>query len=330
MNPPQEPPQPRIWQLGLGFATTTVLSALVKAGVIEQLGEQPKTLPELVQACGLNADVPYRTLRFAAVIDVVTLNGEPYALTDVGRLLLKDVPGSLYMFLLLMGSEPWRNAWNNFSHTLATGDNAFEPVMGVGFFEYLDQHPEYGAPFNQWMTIRTSMAARAIADAYDFTPFGTICDIGGGQGILLHTILIANPHLRGILYDQENVVKGHVLADMAARVEIQPGNFFERVPGSDVLLLKHVLHDWSDEKCQVILSHCREAMQPSSHLLIVEMVIPSPPDLTGAFYDLHMQVLLDGRERTENEFRLLLQKEGLKLNRMISTKSPMKIIEASL
>ena len=330
MNPPQEPPQPRIWQLGLGFATTTVLSALVKAGVIEQLGEQPKKLPELVQTCGLNADVLYRTLRFAAVIDVVTLNGEQYALTDVGRLLLKDVPGSLYMFLLLMGSEPWRNAWNNFSHTLATGDNAFEPVMGVGFFEYLDQHPEYGAPLNQWMTIRTSMVARAIVDAYDFTPFGTICDIGGGQGILLQTILIANPHLRGILYDQENVVKGHVLADMAARVEIQPGNFFERVPGSDVLLLKHVLHDWSDEKCQVILSHCREAMQPSSRLLIVEMVIPSPPDLMGAFYDLHMQVLNDGRERTENEFRLLLQKEGLKLKRMISTKSPMKIIEASL
>src|SRR5437899_2210971 len=195
MNPAQEPAQPRIWQLCLGFATTAVLSALLKAGVIEQLGEQPKKLPELAQTCGLNADVLYRTLRFAAVIDVVTLDGEQYALTDVGRLLLKDVPG--------------------------------------------------------------------------------------------------------ILYDQENVVKGHVLADMAARVAIQPGNFFERVPGSDVLLLKSVLHDWSDEKCQVILSHCREAMQPSSRLLIVEMVIPSPPDLTGAFYDLRMQVLNDGRERTE-------------------------------
>jgi hypothetical protein len=97
-----------------------------------------------------------------------------------------------------------------------------------------------------------------------------------------------------------------------------------------VLLLKNVLHDWSDENCQVILSHCREAMQPSSRLLIVEMVIPSSPDLTEAFYDLHMQVLQGGRERTENEFSLLLQKEGLKLNRIISTKSPMKIIEASL
>jgi hypothetical protein len=330
MNPPQLSPQDRLWQLSLGFANTAVLHALVKAGVIEQMREQPKKLPELAEVCGLNADALYRALRFAAVIDMVTLNGEQYALTDMGRLLLKDVPGSLYVFLLLVGSAPWQNAWNNFSQTLATGANAFEPVMGASFFEYLDRHPEYGAPFNQWMTIRTTMAARAIADAYDFTPFETICDIGGGQGILLHSVLIANPHLRGILYDQENVVTGHVLADMAARVEIQSGNFFERVPSGDVLLLKNILHDWSDEKCRVILGHCRKAMQPASRLLIVEMVIPSPTDLTGAFYDLHMHVLMDGRERTENEFRLLLQNEGLKLNRIIATQSPMKIIEASL
>ena len=73
----------------------------------------------------------------------------------------------------------------------------------------------------------------------------------------LKSILTANPHLRGILYDQENVVKDHVLADLAGRVEIQAGNFFERVPAADVLLMKNVLHDWSDEKCRVILSQCR-------------------------------------------------------------------------
>lgn len=330
MNQPQIPPQLHIWQIGLGFATTAVLHALIKAGVIEQLREQSKSVAELAQTCELNADMLYRTLRFAAVNDVVTQDGEQYALTDVGRLLLKDVPGSLYMGLMLIGSEPWQKAWNNFAHTLSTGNNAFEPVMGAGFFDYLDQHPEYGAPFNQWQTILTTMAARAIAEAYDFTSFGTICDIGGGQGILLKNILSANPHLRGILYDQENVVKDHVLADLVERVEIQSGNFFERVPSADVLLMKNVLHDWSDEKCQVILNQCRQAMHPTSRLLIVERVIASPTDFVGAFYDLHMQVLLDGRERTENEFSLLLQKAGLKLNHIILTKSPMKIIEALL
>ncbi|HEX7974061.1 MAG TPA: hypothetical protein VF498_06615 [Anaerolineales bacterium] len=88
----------------------------------------------------------------------------------MGRLLLKDIPGSLYYFLMLMGSEPWQKAWNNFPHALATGENSFQPMMGAGYFEYLDQHPEYGAPFNQWMTIRTTLVVRAIAEAYDFTP----------------------------------------------------------------------------------------------------------------------------------------------------------------
>lgn len=299
MNPQQVSPQFRIWQLGLGFTNTAVLHALVKTGVTEQLREQPKSLPELVQACRLNADVLYRSLRFATVIDVITQDGEQYALTEVGRLLLKDVPGSLYMGLLLAGSEPWQRAWHNFTHVLTTGDNAFESVMGVNFFEYLDQHPEYGTPYNQWMTILTTMITRAITDSYDFTPFRTICDIGGGQGILLKGILTANPHLHGILYDQECVVKNHTITDLSQRVEIQPGNFFERVPTADVLLLKSVLHDWSDEKCQVILNHCRKAMQQSSRLLIIEMVITSPTDLMGAFYDLHMQVLLGGRERIE-------------------------------
>jgi hypothetical protein len=329
MNQPQVPPPARIWQLGLGFANTAVLHALVKTGVIEQLREQPKRLPELAQACGLNTEVLYRTLRFAAVSDVVTQDGEQYALTDVGRLLLKDVPGSLYMGLLLLGSEPWQRAWQHFTHALTTGENAFEPAMGAGFFEYLNQHSEYGGPFSEWMTISTTMAARAIVEAYDFSPYGTVCDVGGGQGILLKSILTANPHLRGILYDQESVVTTHVLADLGQRVEIQTGNFFEHVPAADVLLLKHVLHDWNDEKCQTILSHCRQAIQPSARLLIIEMVIASPTDLLGAFYDLHMQVLLGGRERTENEFRILLETAGLNLHRVILTQSPLKIIEAS-
>lgn len=329
MNP-SSTPQSRLWQLALGFANTAVLHALVKAGVIEQLRTQPKSLQELTQACELNADVLHRSLRLAAAIDVVTRDGHRYALTETGRLLLKDVPGSLHMGMLLIGSKPWQSAWNNFGHALATGEDAFKTAMGTDFFEYLEQHAEYGAPYNQWMTISTTIAARAIVNAYDFTPFRSVCDIGGGQGILLKTILGSNPHLRGVLYDQESVLENHVLADTAPRVDIRSGSFFEHVPAADVLVMNSVLHDWDDEKCQVILRHCHDVMQPGSRLLIIDMVIVSPADFMGAFYDLHMQTLLGGRERTENEFRLLLKAADLKLHRIIPTNSPLKIVEASL
>ncbi len=330
MNPTEISPQARIWQFSLGFANTAVLHVLVKSGVIEHMRQQPRTLDELAGSCGLNSDVLFRILRFAAALGVVRYNEGQYSLTQTGTLLLKDVPGSLSVGILLFGSEPWQRSWQRLSYSLTTGNNAFEQAMGDGFFTYLEKHPEYGTPFHQWMTISTTMVALAVAEAYDFAPFKSACDIGGGQGILLRSILAANPHLRGVLYDQENVVKDHVLADFAGRVEIQTGNFFERVPAADVLMLKSVLHDWSDEKCQVILSHCRQTMQPSSRLLIIERVIESQSDLIGAFFDLHMQVISGGRERTENEFRVLLHKAGMKLSRIVPTSSPMKILEASL
>lgn len=330
MTQSQIPPQVRIWSLGLGFANTAVLHALTKTGVIEQMREGAKTLPELAQACNLNDDVLFRTLRFATVIDIVTAEEGQYTLTDLGRMLLKDVPGSLRMGSLLVGSRPWQAAWQNFTHALVTGENAFDSAMGAPFFDYLNEHPEVGQPYDQWMTIVTTMTARAITAAYDFTPFGTVCDIGGGQGILLKGILQANPHLRGTLYDQGHVLQGHVLGDLNDRVTVEAGNFFERVPAADLLMMKSVLHDWDNDRCLVILGHCRQVMTPSSRLLIIDQVIGSPADLMGAFYDLHMQVLLRGRERTEEEFRTLLGKAGLKLQRIIPTPSPMKIVEVSL
>jgi len=111
--------------------------------------------------------------------------------------LLKDVPGSLYMGLPLIGSEPWKRGWQNLEHSLVTGEVAFDQVMGDPFFDYLDKHPEYGTPYHQWMTVLTMMAARAITESYDFAPVNSVCDVGGGQGILLKSILTANPHLRG-------------------------------------------------------------------------------------------------------------------------------------
>lgn len=329
MDPQTVPPEARIWQLGLGFANTAVLYDLVKSGVIEQMREQPQPLPLLAQACGLNPDMLSRVLRYAITIGVIGYDGSEFSLTETGKLLLKDVPGSFYLGSLLFGSRPWQQSWQHLDDSLTSGNIPFEQAMGSPFFEYLDSHPDLSSIFNQWMTVSTTLAAQALTASYDFTPYRSVCDIGGGQGILLKHILTANPHLRGILYDLEPAVKGHILSGLEGRVEIQTGSFFERVPSADVLLMKSVLHDWSDEKCLVILGRCREVMQPSSRLLIVDRVIASPPDWMSSFMDLHMQVMSGGRERTESEFNTLLQQAGLKLNRVVPTKSFWKILETA-
>jgi O-methyltransferase len=115
------------------------------------------------------------------------------------------------------------------------------------------------------------------------------------------------------------------------RCEVVTGDFFEGVPpGADIHVLKQIIHDWSDEECTTILRNCHEALKPKGKLLLVEMVIP--PDNSASMaqaMDLNMLVLLTGRERTESEYRDLLAAGGFKLERVMPTRSPFSVIEAS-
>jgi hypothetical protein len=274
--------------------------------------------------------VLFRTLRYAELIEVIKLENGKYALTSMGKLLLKDVPGNLYYDFLLAGSEPWQRTWQNLTYSLTIGENAFEAAMGTTYYDYLNRYLQYGNLYQQWMTISTKMSSKAIVEAYKFDSFKTVCDIGGGQGVLLQTILLENPHLQGILFDQESVIKTHVLSDLADRVSAKAGNFFDKIPSADLMILKSVLHNWEDEKALMILDNCREVMSSSSRLLIIEMLIETPTNLIGAFYDLNMQVLLNGKERTEDEFDDLLKKANLQIKRIIPTKSLLKILEVIL
>jgi len=166
--------------------------------------------------------------------------------------------------------------------------------------------------------------------AYDFSPFGTVVDVGGSTGALLAAILQAYPGVRGILFDLPHVVSGSgtVMAEagVADRCAVLSGSFFEAVPeGGDAYILKYVLHDWDDERAVAVLRRCREAMTPGAVLLIIEQVVPEHLESGAAArrvtrMDLQMLVLTPGgRERTEQEFRWLLGEAGFELRAVFST-----------
>ncbi|MBK7434409.1 MAG: methyltransferase domain-containing protein [Chitinophagaceae bacterium] len=312
-----------------GMMNSQVVSALIKTNIFESLASEPRSTDELTGTCHVNQNVLSRTLRYAAFIGLINYAEGKYSLTDVGRCFLKNVPGSLYGSASFISAPPWRDSWNNFTHCLESGLPAFDHVMGKPFFEFLNTNEEYGKPFNNYMTMMTTMTAPVVVESYDFSVFKTICDVGGGQGILLKAILEKAPHTQGILFDMESAMKQHVLSDFMQRVQFVSGSFFEAIPAADCLILKTVIHDWNDENAQKILSNCRNALTPGGKIILVEQVVEEPFTLMSLFYDLHMQVMLGGSERTEGEFRKLFESSGLKLNRIIPTKSPMKIIEAS-
>lgn len=330
MENAQIPPNIRLLRLEMGFANSGVIYALAKTGVIEQLGNGAKTLDQLATSCMLVSDVLFRVLRYAAALELVSVDDERYSLTDMGRYLLKDVPGSLYGGILLMGSELWQKSWCHLASSLENGESAFKNTMGVSFFDYLTEDADHSALFNSWMTANSGNASRLITESYDFSSFSTVCDIAGGQGLLLKCILTANPSVKGILFDMEQVVQHHMLQDFDSRVSIQTGDFFKSIPVADLYMMKHIIHDWNDEKASRILQNCRKVMDAKSRLLIIERIVESEKDLGSLFMDLHMQVMAGGRERTTDEYEILLNKSGLKLNRIIPTPSPLSIIEATI
>ena len=325
----QTPAPIRAFQILGGMMNSFVLSALIRNDVLETIDSGINSVDNLAEKCKLNKNVLARTLRYAEFIGLVNIADKKYSLTEVSKCFLKSTPGSLYSSANFISLPPWRDSWLNFEHCLKTGDSAFDNVFGQPFFQFLDTNQEYGQPFNNYMTTLTTMVAPMVAEAYDFSVFDKICDVGGGQGFLLKSILEKSLHSKGILFDIDSALKENVLKDLSDRVEIVSGSFFDSIPTADCMVLKTIVHDWNDENAVRILAGCRKSLNTGGKILLVEQVIEEPYTLMSVFYDLHMQVMLGGAERTEQEFKILFESAGLKLNRIIPTKSPMKIIEAS-
>lgn len=325
----QLPAQARAFTLLTGMCNTQVLFALLSSNVIETLGQGPLSVEEIVRSCPVHQKVLSRTLRYASTMGVVNFADNKYSLTEVGQLFLKGTPGNFYTPATFLGLAPWRDSWNHFDYCLQTGEPAFDHVFGMPFFEYLDAHQTYGQLFHDYMTTMTIRIAPLVAEAYDFSRFNVICDVGGGQGVLLKAVLEKVPQAKGILFDLESTIKHHVMGETINRTELRAGNFFNDIPAADCLILKTVIHDWNDENSIKILTNCRQALNPGGKIILIEQVVEQPYTPFALFYDLHMQVMLGGAERTEKEFEVLLQAAGLRLNNVFPTKSPMKIIEAS-
>jgi hypothetical protein len=329
------PPDAALAQLIFGKCISMAISVAAKLRIADKLAAGPKSAADLARETGSHAPSLYRLLRALAGAGVFAEDADGrFRLTPMAEFLRTGVPGSLRGIADYCGSDwSWR-AWGNLLDSVRTGETAFDRVFGEPCFDYLAKHPEDSAVFNEGMTGFSSSVAPAVAEAYDFSKFGTVVDVGGGHGVLLSTILKAFPAIRGVVFDAPHVVEGAKepirAAALADRCRAEGGDFFRAVPaGGDAYLMKHIIHDWPDDKATTILRNCRKAVNPGGKLLLVEIVIKpgDEPDL-GKLIDLEMLVIASGRERTEAEYARLFAGAGWKLTRVVPTKSPMQVIEA--
>jgi hypothetical protein len=306
-----------------------------KLGLADQLADGAKTAEQLAAATNTHAPSLYRVLRALAGIDVVREESPgQFGLTPFGAALRTNVSGSMRATAIVELGEDHYSAWENVLHAVRTGETAFDAKFGMPIWKFYEQNPENGKNFDRCMTEMTGAIHAAILEAYDFSPFKHLIDVGGGHGALVSAVLNDYPDLRGTVFDQPYVADGarktFADANLRQRTAAAGGDFFESVPaGADLYTMKFIIHDWDDERSVRILTNIRKAIPPHGKLLIFDTVIPegNEPHF-GKLFDLNMLVMTGGRERTEKEFAALLRQGGFDLARVVPTESVMSIVEA--
>lgn len=311
------PPQVTVMNDTMALARAQMIGAIVRVGVPELLSAGPMAVSEIARRTRTQLDPLRRVLRALALIGYVEHTGDDrYGPT---RLLeaLREGDGSMAPWVRYFTSRSNVDAWVGVEETLRTGRNGFEAHHGMTVWEWFEQHPDEREDFAQAMTTLTIAEAGSVVSAYPrFGELQTVCDVGGGRGVLLSEILVRHPSVRGILCDYPRVLDSARLVlqqrGVTERVQLCPGSFFNEVPaGADAYVLKHVLHDWGDDDCVKILRVVRAAAKPGARVLLVEGLLEPGTVTPSAEADVQMMVVCkEGRERGRDEYRALLSRAG--------------------
>jgi O-methyltransferase domain/Dimerisation domain len=335
-SPSQLDARVQLRDLFAGAYVSRAIYVAAQLDIATVLADGHRTYAELARITHTRADTLYRLLRALASHGLFAENDHGcFANTEKSALLRSDITGSMRPLILMFGDELIVTLWQSLSHSVTTGEPAFEHVYGMHQFDYLSLHPDKAKIFDDAMVSVSSMTNPVIAKAYDFSSFATIVDIAGGYGSTLCTILAANPRTRGVLFDMPHVMEGarqYVAGEgLTDRCTCVPGDFFEAVPaGADAYFMKHIIHDWDDARCIQLLRNCHAAAPAKAKLLVCERVVP--PGNTPSYSKLSDLVMLmmtpGGRERTHEQYRTLFEAGGFTITRFVPTESEHTVIEA--
>lgn len=321
-------PHEQIFNIIMGFWQSRALAVATELELADLLADGPLAASMLASRTKTDPSSLFRLMRALESIGVFRqVSPGVFTNTPASDCLRKNAPGSQWAAvrtILSVGYGQYE-AWAGLLGSIRTGREAFDQVFGCSAWEWYRRNSEVMSVFNETMRSLSAAITPAVTSAFDWSRFPVIVDIGGGIGTQLVDILNAHRSCRGILFDQPEVVAGATQHD---RVTTAGGDFFESVPaGADAYTLRWIIHDWADAEAITILKNVRQAMQPTSLLVLIEEVVPEPPRPTlGMWLDPHMLVMHRGRERTANEYRELYAQSGFQLEQIVPTASPHSLI----
>jgi hypothetical protein len=306
---------------------TSAIYVAARLGVADLLSDGAKPLGELARATG--ADQPALARLLAALSTIgICMRFEPdrYGLTEVGAALAADARPSFKAWAIFEG-EMLSGSWSGMLDTIMTGKSAAELLGFSSSFELMARKPENVSKFNAAMADLTGLVTSDVLAAYDFSRFTHLMDVGGGSGELIGAVAKRYGHISGTVFDlprcEEAATARLAKLGVSDRVGFHAGDFFESMPvAADSIILKSVIHDWDDARSCTILRNCRGAIAQAGTLLLVERLMPALPGVDNdhkshALSDLNMLRGPGGMERTEAQYRDLLESAGFRTTSIV-------------
>ena len=325
----------KLGQLMLAYLVSRAVHVAAELDLASHLRDGGKDCVELARLCAAHPQTLCRLMRLLVSHGVFAENDGRFVNNELSELLRGDVPHSMRASARMFGTDLRWSTAQALRYSVQTGEAAFEHVFGEELFSYMSHHPDQARLFDEAMVSSSELINRAILDAYDFSGFATLVDVAGGYGSTLCAIVAKHAALKGILFELPHVArKARAFIEskrLQERCSLAEGSFFESVPrGADAYFMKHIIHDWDDERCLQLLRNCHAAMPAHAKLLVCEKVLPEG---NGAAYIRILDLLMllntpGGRERTEPEYRSMLKQAGFRLVRAVPTKVENWILEA--
>jgi hypothetical protein len=322
-----------LFRMHMGMVQSACLYAAARLEIPDKLETGEKSASELAETTGVDTAMLYRIMRYLASLGVFEEKpGQRFALTPLSEMLRKNVPGSFHPFTIF-------NTENVFEIAMelvpALQDSAipFVKKHGKHPFEIMLSDPDSAAFLERaWQGVH-GPETDAVLDAWDFSDVQKLADIGGGHGDMVVAFLERDATRSGAIFDLPGVTaqaRSRIdAAGLSERCEAVGGDFFSEIPvKADTYFLRHILHDWNDEECRTILRNIAAQCEPGARVLIAECVIrePNVPD-SGKILDMEMLLYLSGKERTEDEYRALLEETGFDFIGITPTESMISVVE---
>ena len=325
---PQLTPIP-LMQIATGFWAAKTLASAVELDLFTRISGQGTTAEELTKLLGLHPRPAKMLLSGCAALGLlVRREGRFFNSSLAEEFLVRSKPYYFGGFVTMLDRRLYL-AWNRLTEALKT-NRAQTWGDKPGLFEAIAAHPEEQRIFTEAMHSLSAMAGRAVAEAFDFSKYRRLLDVGGGSGAYCIETAKRWPHLQAVVYDiapalevaREKIAE----AGLAGRILTLEGDFFtEALPkGSDVILLSMILHDWTPEKDLAILRKCYEALPSSGAVIVSELMMDD--DETGpapaALMSLNMLIECEGRNYTWAEYTEWLEQCGFRDIQRIPLQSP--------